>query len=76
MDTSVILSATSGIFNYPAILWSTLVASFGTIPALIISGFIVIGIITVTRTSISYLSRKIRGLFCKKEVSLLPQTMG
>lgn len=76
MDTSVILSAGSTLLNYPVVVWSTLVTSFGTIPALIISGFIVVGLVTVTRAGIGYLSRKIRGLFCKKEVSLLPQTMG
>ena len=75
MDNSVILSAGSALLNYPTVLWSVLVSSFGTIPALIISGFLVVGLISVSRYVFGFLSRKIRGLFCKKEVSLLPQTM-
>lgn len=75
MDNTVILSAGSTLLNYPVMLWSTLVSSFGTIPALIISGLLVVGLIVVTRYIFGFLARSIRKMFCNKEVSLLPQTM-
>lgn len=74
MDNSVLLTSASTLLNYPTVLWSVLVANFGTIPALIISGLLVVGVIIATKSTISYLYGKLRGLFCKKEVSLLPQT--
>lgn len=75
MDTSVIVDTISNaIITYPVLLWSNLVTTFGTIPALIISFTIVVGTYTVGKLIIQWIINKIKNLFKKKEVRLPSQT--
>lgn len=70
-NTLVTLSdAFSSILVYPPMVWGMLAGNLGTIPALIISGLIVIGMYVVSKTVLKWTLNRIKGLFRKKEVSL------
>lgn len=74
-NSMVAISDTFNSFaSLPPVLWSTMVANFGTIPALIISGLIIVGTYTVGKSILKWLKNKFNGMFCKQEVLVVPQT--
>ena len=74
MDTSIILDTANSVINFPAALWATLSASFGTVPAIIVIGLSTVGIYYLGKKALSWFANKLSNLFNKREVSLPPQT--
>ena len=71
MDTNVLVSTGSLLWNYPSVLWGVLVSNFGTIPALLISALIILGVYFVIRGVSRWLFTKIKELFSKQKTVMV-----
>lgn len=75
MDSSVILDATTTLINFPTVLWTTLSATFGTVPSIIVMGLASVGLYFIGRGILRWFGKQIRRFLTGKEqeVCQVPQ---